>query len=565
MNKTRLFNIIACLVFLVILKFDVLAQPANVGIGTNNPDESAILDLFSNSKGILFPRLTTAARDAISNPATGLLIFNSDDKLFQFNAGTPLIPDWVTLEYDFTGLGLADGTIFVGNDQNLPISRTLSGDATLSNTGELHINLTGNTTGDLMYFDGNNWVRLAPGTDGYLLKSNGALSAPSWTAGNFVTSVALTVPSQFSVTGSPITDNGTLAISWENQSANKVFAGPSTGVDAAPTFRSLELSDLPFSIPTTKITGVAANRLLVTGTAGGAITESAVMTNGQLLIGNTGNAPTVASLTGGTGINISNGAGTITISATTSLPNSTVDNSTLRWNDATSEWQVNSLVKTSSAKLIVGDAGTSGSLEVSDGSNNTATIIAPGLTSNVIDTIPNIGVNSSFVMTQGAQHIAGIKSFANAIEVRNQNELRLYEGSGGGTNYSSFKSSAIMAANVNYTLPSADGVDNSVLMTDGAGGLSWGVGIFPSRDLTGNYTATVNDFAIFNKTGSDYTVTLPTASSNTGKVFFIKRVGSGDVTVNNVDGQNITLNNTYESLLVISNGSSWSIIARINI
>ena len=50
-----------------------------------------------------------------------------------------------------------------------------------------------------------------------------------------VTSVALTLPNIFSVTGSPITSSGTLAASLATQTANRVWAGPTTGSAAAPT------------------------------------------------------------------------------------------------------------------------------------------------------------------------------------------------------------------------------------------------------------------------------------------------------------------------------------------
>ncbi len=43
----------------------------NVGIGTKKPDESAILDLRSSSKGFLLPRLTEKQRNAIPAPAEG--------------------------------------------------------------------------------------------------------------------------------------------------------------------------------------------------------------------------------------------------------------------------------------------------------------------------------------------------------------------------------------------------------------------------------------------------------------------------------------------------------------
>lgn len=74
---------------------------------------------------------------------------------------------------------------------------------------------------------------------------SGNLSWVSLTGTGTVTSVGLSMPGIFSVTGSPVTTSGTLTASLANQSANLVWAGPSTGVAAAPTFRSLVGADLP--------------------------------------------------------------------------------------------------------------------------------------------------------------------------------------------------------------------------------------------------------------------------------------------------------------------------------
>lgn len=68
------------------------------------------------------------------------------------------------------------------------------------------------------------------------------------TGSGTVTSVAMTVPSDMSISGSPITSSGTLALTRNNQNANLVFAGPSTGAAAAPTYRSLVAADLPSGI-----------------------------------------------------------------------------------------------------------------------------------------------------------------------------------------------------------------------------------------------------------------------------------------------------------------------------
>jgi len=55
----------------------VIEKDGAVGIGTTNPDVTAILDLNSTTKGFLPPRMTTTQRDAISSPLAGLEIHNT--------------------------------------------------------------------------------------------------------------------------------------------------------------------------------------------------------------------------------------------------------------------------------------------------------------------------------------------------------------------------------------------------------------------------------------------------------------------------------------------------------
>ncbi|PAM92767.1 hypothetical protein B4N84_21795 [Flavobacterium sp. IR1] len=50
---------------------------SQIGMGTPNPDPSAVLELASTQKGFLPPRLTTLQRNAIVQPPVGLTIFNT--------------------------------------------------------------------------------------------------------------------------------------------------------------------------------------------------------------------------------------------------------------------------------------------------------------------------------------------------------------------------------------------------------------------------------------------------------------------------------------------------------
>ncbi len=78
------------------------------------------------------------------------------------------------------------------------------------------------------------------------VSADGALSCVgvTGTSGGTVTSVGLSMPPEFSVSGSRVTGAGTFSVGLANAAANTVFAAPS-GASGTPAFRSLAASDLP--------------------------------------------------------------------------------------------------------------------------------------------------------------------------------------------------------------------------------------------------------------------------------------------------------------------------------
>ncbi|MFT6759442.1 MAG: Ca2+-binding RTX toxin-like protein, partial [Psychroserpens sp.] len=70
-----------------IMTAESLAQD-NMGIGTSTPEPSAVLDLDATDKGFLAPRLNTVQRVAIAAPATGLMVYDTNDNKFWFFDGT---------------------------------------------------------------------------------------------------------------------------------------------------------------------------------------------------------------------------------------------------------------------------------------------------------------------------------------------------------------------------------------------------------------------------------------------------------------------------------------------
>ena len=88
---------------MAIITLSVTAWSQGVGINETgaNPNPSAILDVESSNKGFLPPRVAlTGINDSttIIQPATGIIVFNTNTNCLQINKGTPSQPIWATLQ-----------------------------------------------------------------------------------------------------------------------------------------------------------------------------------------------------------------------------------------------------------------------------------------------------------------------------------------------------------------------------------------------------------------------------------------------------------------------------------
>ncbi|MBO6606090.1 hypothetical protein [Psychroserpens sp.] len=151
MKKENLLRSVIALSFCVFILSNELS--AQVGVGTTTPDESSILDIVSTDKGLLVPRLTTAQRDAIVNPANALLIFNSDSDEFQYNSNTPATPIWIAFSLTPTSTSAPGQSVKYSNTDtstnvnpntgiNLPVVSTLNWN---DNTSLYNVNTTNHT------------------------------------------------------------------------------------------------------------------------------------------------------------------------------------------------------------------------------------------------------------------------------------------------------------------------------------------------------------------------------------------------------------------------------------
>jgi hypothetical protein len=131
----------------------VLAQ---VGIGTTNPDASSMLDIQSNSKGVLIPRMNTTQRTSIASPGTGLLVFDTDSQSFWFYKS-----GWAELS-DGSSDELADAD----NDTKVEVEQSADEDKIRMSTAgseRVTIDNIGNT-------------RIGDGTNNTYIESDGSLS-----------------------------------------------------------------------------------------------------------------------------------------------------------------------------------------------------------------------------------------------------------------------------------------------------------------------------------------------------------------------------------------------------
>ncbi len=137
------------------LFLNVSVSVAQLGIGTVTPASSSILDITSKTKGVLVPRMLDTERTAITTPATGLLVYQTNGTAgFYYYNGTV----WVyigssggTTETASNGLTKTGVDIQLGGDltANTTITQDTAESLTVNNNGTANTIINLKSTGDL--------------------------------------------------------------------------------------------------------------------------------------------------------------------------------------------------------------------------------------------------------------------------------------------------------------------------------------------------------------------------------------------------------------------------------
>lgn len=113
----------------LIISLTTLTGYAQTGIGTVTPNASAKLEIAASDKGLLIPRMTANQKSAISNPANGLLIYQTDAPAgFYFWNGSA----WTKLVVPTDNVNNVTGIVTIANGGTGSNSGSIAGSGALT-------------------------------------------------------------------------------------------------------------------------------------------------------------------------------------------------------------------------------------------------------------------------------------------------------------------------------------------------------------------------------------------------------------------------------------------------
>lgn len=547
------------LVALAIVQLTIISKTfsQNVSINTTGSaaDTSAMLDISSQSKGILIPRMTYAQKIAIFSPADGLLVYQTDaGKGFYFYS--TITSNWNLLA---GSVGLTSLNGLTGNSQTFALPGTTGSAPSWSSGGSAHTlniplasaaNVTAGLLSNADYSAFNNKV------GSITLNTSGVIYPATNT---------FTIAPGGAATGS---------LTLNTQANNTFLAGPTTGANAQPTFRSIVPGDLPVATANTLGavsvgTGLAVNAqgiLSATNTSGGTVTATSVVTANGLAgtVANPSTTPAITLSTTVTGMVKGNGTALSAATAGTDYAPGTSGNTTgivkstngtgALTTAAAADFPILNQNTTGTASNITGILGAAShpalTGDVTNAPGSVATTISNGVVTNTkLATMPaNTFKANNTASTAAPSDITGTQATA-LLDVFTPTAKGLVPASGGGT-------ASFLRADGTFAVPSgtsagtvtsvsvtsANGISSTVTNPTTTPAISLSLGAITPTSVAATGTVTGSNLSGTN-TGDETTATiktkLGTASATTDGYLTLADWNSFNSKLSSVDTTNI--------------------------
>jgi len=249
------------------LLFMAYQLQAQVGIGTATPHTTAQLDIVSNNKGLLIPRMTQLQRNAITAPATGLLVFQTDGTAgFYYHNGTTWQLLGTTNSWLLTGNTGNTDAHFIGTIDGQPLVFKIGGQM----AGQLRSGGSGSSFGYMA-------LKASTGADNSAFGNN---ALENNTIGSFNTAVGRSALRHN--LGSNNTATGKDALYYNSTGAFNTAIGVQTLYNnTTASYNTAVGSSVLFNNRVSGNTGVGANALFsnTNGTANTAVGFEALLSN----------------------------------------------------------------------------------------------------------------------------------------------------------------------------------------------------------------------------------------------------------------------------------------------
>ncbi len=147
---------------------------AQTTIGGSTPDPSAELDIQSATRGLMMPRMTTDQRNAIVQPAKGLLVYNTTRGCTEVNTGTSSVPVWSCLIAASTASAPSYSPVLCQNTALTPVTHATTGATGIGTATGLPSGVTAAWASNTISISG---TPTAAGTFNYSIPLTGGLGA----------------------------------------------------------------------------------------------------------------------------------------------------------------------------------------------------------------------------------------------------------------------------------------------------------------------------------------------------------------------------------------------------